>query len=156
MSSDNLFGAEEDVIALGEKLLANSGFGSAEDKQRYQRPFKNYQKLFRTTRRLMRLSDHNEQRLNAAADVIARKSQELEALEDEAKKLEAYAALDRFVDIETWGRFTDPGPCVWWLSLTRHLSLLGAIPDQCLMPSREIDEHTTSRWPSSSEPHPWS
>jgi hypothetical protein len=79
MSGDNLFAAEEDVIALGEQLIANGGFGSAEDKQRYQQLLKNYQKLFRTTRRLMRLSDHNEQRLNAAADVIARKNKELEA-----------------------------------------------------------------------------
>jgi adenylate cyclase len=86
MSGDNLFGAEEDVIALGEQLLANSGFGSAEDKQRYQQLLKNYQKLFRTTRRLMRLSDHNEQRINAAADVIARKNKELEALSTKLSK----------------------------------------------------------------------
>ena len=86
MSADNLFAAEEDVIALGEQLIANGGFGSAEDKQRYQQLLKNYQKLFRTTRRLMRLSDHNEQRLNAAADVIARKNKELEALSTKLSK----------------------------------------------------------------------
>jgi hypothetical protein len=27
MSGDNLFAAEEDVIALGEQLIANGGFG---------------------------------------------------------------------------------------------------------------------------------
>jgi adenylate cyclase len=63
MSSDNLFGAEEDVIALGEKLLANGGFGGAEDKQRYQQLLKNYQKLFRTTRRLMRLCGLRSERI---------------------------------------------------------------------------------------------
>ena len=77
---------EEDVIALGEQLIADGGFGSAEDKQRYQQLLKNYQKLFRTTRRLMRLSDHNEHRLNAAADVIARKNKELEALSTKLSK----------------------------------------------------------------------
>jgi hypothetical protein len=41
MSGDNLFAAEEDVIALGEQLIANGGFGSAEDKQRYQQLLKN-------------------------------------------------------------------------------------------------------------------
>jgi class 3 adenylate cyclase len=47
---------------------------------------KSYQKLFRMTRRLMRLSDHNEQRLNAAADVIAQKNKELEALSTKLSK----------------------------------------------------------------------
>ena len=61
MSGDDLFAAEEDVIASGEQLVADGGFGSVEDKRRYQQLLKNYQKLFRTTRRLMRLSDHNEQ-----------------------------------------------------------------------------------------------
>jgi len=42
--------------------------------------------LFRTTRRLMRLSDHNEQRINAAAEVIARKNKELEALSTKLSK----------------------------------------------------------------------
>jgi adenylate cyclase len=86
MSDDDLFAAEEEVIALGEQLVANGGFGSAEDKQHYQRLLKSYEKLFRTTRRLMRLSDHNEQRLNAAAEVIAQKNKELEALSTKLSK----------------------------------------------------------------------
>ena len=86
MSDDDLFAAEEEVIALGEQLVANGGFGSAEDKQHYQRLLKSYEKLFRTTRRLMRLSDHNEQQLNAAAEVIAQKNKELEALSTKLSK----------------------------------------------------------------------
>ena len=86
MSGDDLFAAEEEVIALGEQLVANGGFGSAEDKQHYQQLLKSYQKLFRTTRRLIRLSDHNEQRLNAAAEVIAQKNKELEALSAKLSK----------------------------------------------------------------------
>jgi adenylate cyclase len=86
MSGDDLFAAEADVVAFGEQLIANRGFGSAEDAQHYQQLLKNYQKLFRTTRRLMRLSDHNEQRLNAAAEVIAQKNKELETLSTKLSK----------------------------------------------------------------------
>ncbi len=86
MSSDNLFAAEEEVMALGEQLIANGSFGGAEDLQHYQQLLKSYQKLFRTTRRLMRLSDNNEQRLNAAAEVIAQKNKELEALSTKLSK----------------------------------------------------------------------
>jgi adenylate cyclase len=86
MSGDDLFAAEEEVIALGEQLVANGGFGSVKDKQHYQELLKSYQKLFRTTRRLMRLSDQNEQRLNAAAKVIALKNKELEALSTKLSK----------------------------------------------------------------------
>ena len=86
MSGDDLFAAEEEVIALGEQLVANGGFGSVKDKQHYQELLKSYQKLFRTTRRLMRLSDQNEQRLNDAAKVIARKNKELEALSTKLSK----------------------------------------------------------------------
>ena len=75
MSGEDLFAAEEEVIALGERLIANGGFGSAANKLHY-----------RTTRRLMRLSDHNEQRLNAAAGVTAQKNKELEALSTKLSK----------------------------------------------------------------------
>ncbi len=98
MSDDDLFAAEEEVIALGEQLVANGGFGSAEDKQHYQRLLKSYEKLFRTTRRLMRLSDHNEQRLNAAAEVIAQKNKELEAL---STKLSKYLSPQIYNSIST-------------------------------------------------------
>jgi adenylate cyclase len=86
MSTDDLFAAEEKVIASGQQLVANGGFGSAEDKRYYEQLLKSYEKLFRTTRRLMRLSDHNEQRLNAAAEVIAQKNKELEALSTQLSK----------------------------------------------------------------------
>jgi adenylate cyclase len=86
MSGDDLFAAEQEVIALGEQLVANGSFASAEDKRHYQQLLKSYEKLFRTTRRLMRLSDHNEQRLNAAAEVIAQKNKELEALSTKLSK----------------------------------------------------------------------
>jgi adenylate cyclase len=80
MSRDDLFANEEEVIATGEQLVAAGGFSSPEDKRHYEQLLKSYQKLFRVTRRLMRLSDNNERQLNAAADVIAQKNRELEAL----------------------------------------------------------------------------
>jgi adenylate cyclase len=86
MSSDDLFAAEEDVIASGERLVADGSFESEGDKQLYQKLLRSYQKLFRTTRRMMRLSDHNEQRLNDAAKVIAQKNKELEALSTKLSK----------------------------------------------------------------------
>ncbi len=54
---------------------------------------KDYQKLFRTTRRLMRLSDRNEQQLNAlsqeqrrANEIITQKNKELDALSTKLSK----------------------------------------------------------------------
>jgi class 3 adenylate cyclase len=86
MARDDLFAGEEEVIATGEQLLANGSFSTAADKQHYQRLLKSYQKLFRVTRRMMRLSDSNERQLNAAADVIAQKHKQLEALSTKLSK----------------------------------------------------------------------
>lgn len=86
MSHKDLFAGEAEIISRGEQLLADGGFSSPEDKQRYEQLLKSYQKLFRVTRRLMRLSDHNESQLNAAAEVIAQKNKELEALSTKLSK----------------------------------------------------------------------
>src|SRR6516162_8410769 len=69
MSGDDLFRPKK-TLSPREQLIADGSFGSVEDKRRYQQLLKNYQKLFRTTRRLMRLSDHNEQRISASPAVI--------------------------------------------------------------------------------------
>jgi class 3 adenylate cyclase len=86
MPGDDLFVAEEGVISAAEKLLADGGFDSPAERQHYEKLLKNYQKLFRTARRLMRLGDHNERQLNAAAAVIAQKNRELEALSTKLSK----------------------------------------------------------------------
>ena len=86
MSRDDLFAVEEEVIATGEQLVANRDFSSPQDRQHYEQLLKSYQKLFRVTRRLMRLGDNNERQLNAAADVIAQKNKELEALSTKLSK----------------------------------------------------------------------
>jgi class 3 adenylate cyclase len=86
MSSDDLFVAEEGVIAAAERLLADGVFDSPDEQKNFQQLLKSYQKLFRTARRLMRLGDHNERQLNAAAEVIAQKNKELESLSTKLSK----------------------------------------------------------------------
>ena len=86
MSRDDLFAAEDEVIATGEQLVANDGFSNPQDQQHYEQLLKSYQKLDRMTRRLMRLSDNNERQLNSAAAVIAQKNKELEALSTKLSK----------------------------------------------------------------------
>jgi adenylate cyclase len=86
MPGDDLFVAEEGVISAAEKLLADGGFDSQAEQQHFEKLLKSYQKLFRTARRLMRLGDHNERQLNAAAGVIAQKNKELESLSTKLSK----------------------------------------------------------------------
>ena len=70
------------------------------DERRYAALLKDYQKLFRTTLRLMRLTDRNERELNALADKqrkanehIAQKNKELEALVHQALEISVTAGL---------------------------------------------------------------
>jgi hypothetical protein len=124
MSRDDLFAAEEDVIASGEHLISDGSFGSVEDKRRYQQLLKNYQKLFRTTRRLMRLSDHNEQRLNTAAEVISRKNKEHEALSTSCRNIYRRKFTTRFLLVpKIWKLHlpvrSSPSFSQTWLTLRR-------------------------------------
>ena len=93
MSTDDLFAAEEEVISAAQELISSGRIADREDRQRFEKLLKDYQKLFRTTRRLMRLSDRNEQQLNAmgqeqrrANELIALKNKELEALSTKLSK----------------------------------------------------------------------
>ena len=86
MSSDDLFVTEEGVIAAAERLLADGVFDSPDEQKNFEQLLKDYQKLFRTARRLMRLGDHNERQLNAAAEVIAQKNKELKSLSTKLSK----------------------------------------------------------------------
>jgi class 3 adenylate cyclase len=105
MSTDDLFTTEEGVIAAAQELIANGSFVERGDRQRFEQLLKDYQKLFRTTRRLMKLSDRNEQQLNAlgadqrkANEIIAIKNKELEAL---SKKLSKYLSPQIYHSIFT-------------------------------------------------------
>jgi class 3 adenylate cyclase len=93
MADDELFAKEEATIAIAEQLLSDGRFAAAEDRVAYAALLKDYQKLFRTTRRLMRLSDRNERELGAmaekqrlAAEEISRKNKELETLSSKLAK----------------------------------------------------------------------
>jgi adenylate cyclase len=67
-------------------LLAEGVFDSPDEQKNFEPLLKSYQKLFRTARRLMRIGDHNERQLNAAAEVIAQKNKELESLSTKLSK----------------------------------------------------------------------
>jgi adenylate cyclase len=93
MSTDDLFAAEERVIAQAQQLIDSGRIASGVDRQLYEDLLKDYQKLFRVTRRLMRLSDRNEQQLNAlsqeqrrANEIITQKNKELDALSTKLSK----------------------------------------------------------------------
>ncbi|HSD93262.1 MAG TPA: adenylate/guanylate cyclase domain-containing protein [Methyloceanibacter sp.] len=93
MSSDDLFAAEEQVIAAAQQLLDSGRLADRADYVLYEELLKDYQKLFRVTRRLMRLSDRNEQQLNAlsqeqrrANEIITQKNKELDALSTKLSK----------------------------------------------------------------------
>jgi class 3 adenylate cyclase len=105
MSTDELFAAEEGVISAAQELIASGSFVERADRQRFEQLLKDYQKLFRTTRRLMKLSDRNEQQLNALSaeqrttnEIIAIKNKELEAL---SKKLSKYLSPQIYHSIFT-------------------------------------------------------
>ena len=93
MPSDDLFAAEDQVIASAQELIDSGRFDKTADAELYAALLKDYQKLSRATRRLMRLSDRNEEQLNAlskeqreANELIAYKNKELESLSNKLSK----------------------------------------------------------------------
>jgi len=105
MSSDDLFDAEEQALAAAQELIASGRFADLADGKRYESLVKDYKKLLRATRRLMRLSDRNEEQLNAltkeqrqANEVIAQKNKALDAL---ATKLSKYLSPQIYHSIFT-------------------------------------------------------
>jgi class 3 adenylate cyclase len=93
MADDELFAGEEATITTAGQLLSDGRFAAPEDRDAYTALLKDYEKLFRTTRRLMRLSDRNERELGAmaekhrlAAEEVARKNGELETLSTKLAK----------------------------------------------------------------------
>jgi adenylate cyclase len=103
MSNNSLFAKEEAIIKDGRTFLENSPLRDAQDREAFENLFQNYQKLLKTTRRLMRLSDRNEEKLNQMAEEqrlvsteIARKNRELETLSNKLAKYlspQVYASI---------------------------------------------------------------
>jgi adenylate cyclase len=90
----DLFGHEEEVIKRGRALIGADDVAGAQLRGAYAGLLTDYEKLFKTARRLVRLSDRNEAELNAMAEKqklaiekIAKKNTELEVL---SRKLAKY------------------------------------------------------------------
>ena len=93
MENHELFAKEEQTLATAERMLSSGGFLCEPERRAYTTLLQEYRKLFRTTRRLMRLSDHNERELaglaekqRIAAEHISRKNRELEILSSKLAK----------------------------------------------------------------------
>jgi adenylate cyclase len=89
-----LFAHEEEVIERGRALIETDDLNGAALRGAYADLLTNYDKLLKTVRRLVRISDRNEAELNAMAEKqklaiekIARKNMELEVL---SRKLAKY------------------------------------------------------------------
>ena len=103
MPDNDLFAEEKAVIIRAEEVLANDHFGNQADKEEFVALVKGYQKLYKTTRRLMRLSDRIEHKLNVmaveqrrASAEISLKNKELEALSNKLAKYlspQVYASI---------------------------------------------------------------
>ena len=93
MSSDPLFGKEEAVVEKAETVLSNGSFLNDDNHAAFSELLKAYQKLFKTSKRLVLVSDRNERELAAmaekqrlAVEEIGRKNSELEALSTKLSK----------------------------------------------------------------------
>ena len=80
-----LFEKEVKIIAEG-KALAESDKLTEEDKPAFKKLLKDYEKLFKSTKRLVRLSDRNEEELNKLAHSLDEKNKMLEGLSTSLSK----------------------------------------------------------------------
>ncbi len=78
--SYELFTEEAEIVAQGEALLEQGAFADPEAAGRFAELLKHYKKLLKNFQRLMRLSDRNEEKLNAMAHVMEEKNRIQEAL----------------------------------------------------------------------------
>ncbi len=84
--SFDIFKKETESIAVAEALLARERIDVDELTNAFDLLLKNYKKLFRSTKRLMRLSDHNETKMKAITASLDEKNSMLEALSDKLSK----------------------------------------------------------------------
>jgi adenylate cyclase len=82
----DVFQREAAVIAQGRALLAANSIADPAAAAKYQELLAAYEKLSRTTRKLIRLSDRNEEQLNQLAHTLNEKNATLEALSDKLSK----------------------------------------------------------------------
>ncbi len=93
MTIDDLFSREKEVLETAEATLDSEKLPDEATRSSIRNLLREYRKLLKTTRRMMRLSDRNERELNAlaeqqrvAAEEVTRKNQELEALSGKLAK----------------------------------------------------------------------
>ena len=84
--SFDVFQREEAVIAHARALLAEHAIADPVAAAKYEELLKAYEKLSRTSRRLIRLSDRNEEQLNQLARALNEKNATLENLSDKLSK----------------------------------------------------------------------
>lgn len=96
MTQGNLFSKEDEIARKAKMQIdAQGALGAVESGAL----LKAYQKLLRTSKRLMRLSDMNENALRGANEAISRKNKELEGLSSRLSKFLAPQLYDRlFLD----------------------------------------------------------
>jgi class 3 adenylate cyclase len=80
-----LFDEEAEIVARAEELLAGGTIG-AEVAAPFEKLLKGYKKLLKNMQRLMRLSDRNEEKLNALARAMEEKNRLLESLSGSLSK----------------------------------------------------------------------
>lgn len=84
--SFDVFEREEAVIAQGRAVVAEHAIADPVAAAYYEKLLKAYEKLSRTTRRLIKLSDRNEEKLNELAHTLNQKNETLEALSGKLAK----------------------------------------------------------------------
>jgi adenylate cyclase len=84
--SFDIFQKEEKVIAAGKALLTDENLCDADLAEAYATLLKDYEKLFKSSKRLIRLSDRNESELNKVAKSLDNKNAMLEGLSSKLSK----------------------------------------------------------------------
>ena len=84
--SFELFEKEQNIIAEAKELLSNGGINDPKSRDAFAELLKNYEKLSKSTKRLVRVSDRNEAELNKVAKSLDEKNAMLEGLSSKLSK----------------------------------------------------------------------
>ncbi len=84
--SFDLFKKENSIIENGYTLLEAGGIVDEESAKEFKKLLSAYKKLFKSTRRLVKMSDRNEEKLNALAGTLDEKNKMLEGLSSKLAK----------------------------------------------------------------------
>jgi len=81
-----IFKKEEEAIEIARAFLEEEGIAEAKVAQQFENLLKAYEKLFRSLKKLVRLSDRSEAELNDAAKALDEKNRMLEGLSSKLSK----------------------------------------------------------------------